>query len=59
MPRPRAENEESVMAIEKGQTRYDRQTFLYYRVQIATFVANRKFASKSAISMRRREVGLA
>ena len=26
------------MAIEKGQIRYGRQTFLYYKFQIATFV---------------------
>lgn len=35
---PTLGDEEAVMAIEKGQTRYSRQTFLYYRVQIATFV---------------------
>jgi hypothetical protein len=36
---PSLANEEAIMAIEKGQTRYGRQTYLYYRVQIATFVA--------------------
>jgi hypothetical protein len=27
------------MVVEKGQTRYGRQTFLHYKVEMATFVA--------------------
>jgi hypothetical protein len=36
---PTLADEESIIAVEKGQTRYGRQTFLYYKVEIATFVA--------------------
>ncbi|WFU44147.1 hypothetical protein QA640_17855 [Bradyrhizobium sp. CB82] len=36
---PSLSDEEAIMSVEKGQTRYGRQTYLYYRVQIATFVA--------------------
>lgn len=32
--------EEAIMVIEKGQTSYGRQTFLFYKVDIATFVGN-------------------
>jgi hypothetical protein len=31
--------DEAIVAITKGQTRYSRQTFLYYKVDIATFVS--------------------
>jgi hypothetical protein len=36
---PTLADEESIMAVDKGQTRYGRQTFLYYKVEIAAFVA--------------------
>jgi hypothetical protein len=36
---PSLADEESIMSVEKGQTRYGRQTTLYYKVEIATFVA--------------------
>jgi hypothetical protein len=36
---PSLGDEESVISLERGQTRYGRQTFLFYKVQIATFVA--------------------
>jgi hypothetical protein len=31
------QSEESVLRIEEGQTQYGRQTFVYYKVLIATF----------------------
>lgn len=35
---PTLADEESVMKVEKGQTHYGRQTYLFYKVDIATFV---------------------